>query len=183
MTFFYSLWKYGLNILHTIGNCQRPVFSLGVAQHMHQITNLWTFQLNWSSKLRDNNERKTPLSHKLYAFRCLISRPRDFWEWQSYIEKNCLGILWGFFSKRGCHNFIPLHIIKNVLSPTLNEMSSQLMMMLYFVLTKGPCNCHDRLVVKTWTVQQVPTIALWRITTHAQNVEKSDGKYATSVWC
>ena len=25
--------------MDTIGNCQRPVFSLGVSQHMHKITN------------------------------------------------------------------------------------------------------------------------------------------------
>ena len=29
-----------LKILDTIGNCQRPVFSLSVSQHMHKITNL-----------------------------------------------------------------------------------------------------------------------------------------------
>ena len=29
-----------LKALDTIGNCQRPVFSLGVSQHMHIITNL-----------------------------------------------------------------------------------------------------------------------------------------------
>ena len=28
---------------------------------MHTITNLWKFELNWSSKLRDNNERKNTL--------------------------------------------------------------------------------------------------------------------------
>ena len=60
-----------------IGNCQRPVFSLGVSQAMHEITNLWKFELNWSSKLRDNNERKKhPCHTKLCAFRCLISRPQ-----------------------------------------------------------------------------------------------------------
>ena len=47
-----------LKTLDTIGNCQRPVFSLGVSQHMHKITKLWKFELNWSLKLRDNNERK-----------------------------------------------------------------------------------------------------------------------------
>ena len=46
-----------LKTLDNIGNCQRPVFLLGVSQHMHKITNLWKFELNWSSKLRDNNER------------------------------------------------------------------------------------------------------------------------------
>ena len=29
-----------LKTLDTNGNCQRPVFSLGVSQHMHKITNL-----------------------------------------------------------------------------------------------------------------------------------------------
>ena len=32
--------KMLLKTLDTIGNCQRPVFSLGVSQHMHNITNL-----------------------------------------------------------------------------------------------------------------------------------------------
>ena len=60
-----------LKTLDTISNCQRPVFSLGVSQLMHTITNLWTFELNRSSKLRDNNERKTPLSHEVVCFHML----------------------------------------------------------------------------------------------------------------
>ena len=28
---------------------------------MHKITNLWKFELNWSLKLQDNNERKNTL--------------------------------------------------------------------------------------------------------------------------
>ena len=54
-----NLWK-GIALLKTpdtIGDCQRPVFPLGVSQHAHKITKLWKFELNWSSKLRDNNER------------------------------------------------------------------------------------------------------------------------------
>ena len=44
---------------------------------MHTITNLWKFELNRSSKLRDNNERKKgPCHMKLCAFICLISRPQ-----------------------------------------------------------------------------------------------------------
>ena len=46
---------------HYFGNCQRPVFSLTVSQHMHKITNLWKFKLNRSSKLRDKNGRKNTL--------------------------------------------------------------------------------------------------------------------------
>ena len=66
-----------LKIMDTIGNCQRPVFSLGVSQHMDKITNLWKFELDWSSELRDNYERKKhPCHTKLCAFRCLISGPQ-----------------------------------------------------------------------------------------------------------
>ena len=68
-----------LKTLDTIGNCKRLVFSLGVSQHMHKITNLWKFELNRSSNfnLRDNKERKKhPCHTKLCAFRCLISRPQ-----------------------------------------------------------------------------------------------------------
>ena len=58
-----------LKTLDTYGNCQRPLFSLGVSQHMHKITNLRKFELNWLSKLRDNNGRKKAhLSHKVVCF-------------------------------------------------------------------------------------------------------------------
>ena len=59
--------------------CQRPVFSVGVSQHMHKIINLWKIELNWSSKLRDSNGRNIhPCHTELCAFRCLISR-RHAW--------------------------------------------------------------------------------------------------------
>ena len=32
--------RFNFKTLDTIGNCQRPAFSLGVFQHMHKITNL-----------------------------------------------------------------------------------------------------------------------------------------------
>ena len=67
--------KAGLETLDTISNWQTPVFSLGVSQHMHKIMNLWKFEPNWSSELRDNCERKKhPCHTKLGAFRCLILR-------------------------------------------------------------------------------------------------------------
>ena len=64
--------------MDTIGNCQRPFFSLGVYQHLHKITNLWKFELDWSSELQDNYERKKHPCHTkmLDTFRCLISRPQ-----------------------------------------------------------------------------------------------------------
>ena len=52
---------FKLKALDTIGNCQRPVFSLAESQHIHKLTNLWKVKLNRSSKLRDNNERKSTL--------------------------------------------------------------------------------------------------------------------------
>ena len=60
---YYRRLRDALETLDTFGNYQKPVFSLGVSQHMHKITNLWKFELNWSSKL--------------CAFRSkLISRPQ-----------------------------------------------------------------------------------------------------------
>ena len=39
-----SRWmQMSLKTLNTIGNCQRLVFTVGVSQHMHKITNLWKF--------------------------------------------------------------------------------------------------------------------------------------------
>ena len=58
-----------LKALYTFGNCQRPVFSLGVSHHKHKITSLWKFGLNWSSKLRENDERKNTLVGRI----CVLS--------------------------------------------------------------------------------------------------------------
>ena len=50
--------------------CQKPIVSHGVSQHnMHKITNLWKFELNWSSKLRDNYAIKNTLVTRI----CVIS--------------------------------------------------------------------------------------------------------------
>ena len=68
------LWtetKLALMTLDTFGVCQRPVFSLSVSQHMHDITNMLKFELNWSSKLQENNEGKTPLSLEVVCFQML----------------------------------------------------------------------------------------------------------------
>ena len=47
--------------LDTFGNCQRAVFSLGVSQHQHNITNLGKFGPNCSSRLQESDYEKTPL--------------------------------------------------------------------------------------------------------------------------
>ena len=36
----YQRWTFPLKTVDTIGNCQRLVFTVGVSQHMHKITNL-----------------------------------------------------------------------------------------------------------------------------------------------
>ena len=53
--------NHSLKAVDTIGNCQRLACTVGVSQHMHKITNLWKFELNRSSNLRDNKERKNTL--------------------------------------------------------------------------------------------------------------------------
>ena len=60
-----------LKTLYTFGNCQRPVFLIiGVSQHLHKITNMWKFGLNWSSKLWDNKGRKNTLVTRSCVLRC-----------------------------------------------------------------------------------------------------------------
>ena len=71
--FYLAFGQRQLKAKDTFGICQRPVFSLGVSQHMFKFfffLNLWTFWFNWSSKLNQNNERKTPsaLLHKSVSF-------------------------------------------------------------------------------------------------------------------
>ena len=62
------------NLLKTL-NCQRPVFSLVVSHHMHKRTHLWRFELNWSSRLRDNKERK---KHHCHTKLCAFDQMLDF---------------------------------------------------------------------------------------------------------
>ena len=61
-----GLWKLPIVWL---SNCQRPVFSTGVSHHNHKITSLWTFGLNWSSKLRENDKSKNTLVGRI----CVLS--------------------------------------------------------------------------------------------------------------
>ena len=53
-----------LKALDTFVNCERPVFSPGLSQHMHKIINLRKYWLYWSSKLQENSEiRNTLIAH------------------------------------------------------------------------------------------------------------------------
>ena len=67
--------KY-LKTVYTIGNCQRPVSSLGISQHMHKITNLCKFELDRSSELRDNYERKKHPCHTKKIVGKLLLSPK-----------------------------------------------------------------------------------------------------------
>ena len=68
-----------LNILliYTINNCQRPVFSLGVSQHMHKITSCENLSSIGRQSFEIIIKEKKPSHTKLCAFRCLISRPQN----------------------------------------------------------------------------------------------------------
>ena len=57
-----------LNATDTFG--KRPVFSLGVSQHADNHKPMNKIGLNKSSKIQENNERKTPQFHKLI---CVLS--------------------------------------------------------------------------------------------------------------
>ena len=71
----FTFWDEYLKTLYTFGNSQRPVFSLGVSHHQHKTTSLWQLGLNWSSKLQENDERKTPLLDEFVCFQIGI---KDF---------------------------------------------------------------------------------------------------------
>ena len=68
---FIHKWMVPRGKLDTYGNCRRPVFLLGVSQHLYKITNLWKFELSWSSKLRENNGKKKNLVAQVLCFQML----------------------------------------------------------------------------------------------------------------
>ena len=95
-----------LKAVDTIGNCQRLTFTVCVSQHMHKITNLWKFELNRSSNLRDMNERKTPLSHDgvcIFGPQVLNLRSRNQIRWKLLLSRK----LWHFRGCRFAQCFIP----------------------------------------------------------------------------
>ena len=83
------LWtetKLALKTLDTFGVCQRPVFSLSVSQHMHEITSLWKFGLNRSTKLRENDERNNTLVGRICVLsdgnKRLLARSLLIFQWE-----------------------------------------------------------------------------------------------------
>ena len=71
LSIFWQSLGLVLKAVDTIGNCQRLDCSVGVSQHMHKITNLRKCELNWSSKLQENNGRKNTL-----VVSCVLSDAR-----------------------------------------------------------------------------------------------------------
>ena len=75
MVFHYSPESHNrLMTVDTIGYCLRPIFTVGVSQHMLKITHLWKFELNRSMKLRDINEKKKKqgvVSQRVVCFQML----------------------------------------------------------------------------------------------------------------
>ena len=55
----------------TIGNCQRPVFSLGVSQHMHENTPCENLSSIGCRSCEIIMEEKTSLSHEVVCFQML----------------------------------------------------------------------------------------------------------------
>ena len=58
-----------LKALDTFGNCQRPVFSLGVSKHnMRKITLCESLDSYGHRRCQRKTKEKTPLMHKLVCF-------------------------------------------------------------------------------------------------------------------
>ena len=79
---WYNKWEYWSLIITKGVQCLKRHWTLLVTvkdqSPYAQSTNLWKFELNWSSKLGDKNGRKKHHCHtKFGAFRCLISRPQN----------------------------------------------------------------------------------------------------------
>ena len=64
-----------LKTLDTIGNCERLVFTVGVSQHMHTVTNLWKYELNrlLGSEIimKEKYTPVAPWSHEVMCFQML----------------------------------------------------------------------------------------------------------------
>ena len=104
-----NLLKAGYD--YTFGNCSRQVFWLGVSQHLYKITNLRESGLNWSSKLKNNNERKTPVLHIELQDACEI------------ISSSKTTILENFFVCPYQKDTLPLKIQSDIHNMGLHEMS------------------------------------------------------------
>ena len=64
-----------------LGNCQRPVFSLGVSQHMHKIQTCENLKSICRRSCEIIMEEKTPLSHEVVCFQMLdfkTSKPNSY---------------------------------------------------------------------------------------------------------
>ena len=70
---FYDSWSFLFNKFHSSNLSSLVWTKLRGSQHMHKITNLWKYVLNWLLKLREWH-RETPLSHEFVCFQMLDFR-------------------------------------------------------------------------------------------------------------
>ena len=93
------LWSCIKDAWTLMVNCQKPVFSLGVSQQVHKITNLWKFDCNWLSQLRDNDERQNTLVTR----GCMLSDAwfQDLKSNSEVLKSNSWKIT--FFSRKLCY--------------------------------------------------------------------------------
>ena len=89
--------------MDTIGNRQTLVCTVGVSQHMHKILNMWKFELDRLSKLRDINERKK------YSCRTMVTRSYVLSDALFRVEIKFIGN--NFFLE----NYVTLAVSHNVL--------------------------------------------------------------------
>ena len=52
---------FSLKTVYAIGNFQRPDLLPTVYEHIHKVTNLWKFELDWSSETRSKKKKKMML--------------------------------------------------------------------------------------------------------------------------
>ena len=74
-----------LSALNTFGNCQRPVISLGVSQHIWKQNKTVKFWTQWFVKVARKKRKKKTRHTKLFVFRCLNSN--------YFSEKSLLSLL------------------------------------------------------------------------------------------
>ena len=116
-----------LKALYTFGNCQRPVFSLGVSHYKHKITSPWKFGLNRSSKLRRKWWEKNTLVGRICV---LLDRKKRLQVFYYFSEK--LPLLKNYITSEGAisHSVLyyqqlsPLLVTKSVLKLILFVLSN-----------------------------------------------------------
>ena len=128
-----------LKALDTFGNCQRPVFSLGVSQHMHKISNLWKVGLNWSTKSQEKKEKHP----------CFLMPEKDF-SLKSFSDLN-IGVRNHLFLKK-LHYFRGCCFSQCLLSTAFRDSLPRKFVMLYSEFCYHTCPGVDFTKRYIWLV-------------------------------